>query len=102
MWTLRRMFRIPWTDLVRNEEVLGKAGLTSRELFDAIKKRKTSYLGHILRGPRYEFQRLILQGKIEGKRGIGRKKLSWLRNIRQWTGIHDFMSLQNAALNREI
>ena len=56
-----------------------------------------------MRGERYEFQRLILQGKIEGgKRGIGRKKLSWLRNIRQWTGIHDFQTLQNAAINRNI
>nr|CAH7716415.1 unnamed protein product [Callosobruchus chinensis] len=31
-------------------------------------------------------------GNMEGgRRGIGRKILSWLRNIRQWTGISDFM-----------
>nr|CAH7748771.1 unnamed protein product [Callosobruchus chinensis] len=40
-------------------------------------------------------------GKIEGgRRGIGRKKLSWLRNIRQWTEISDFQSIQEAARNR--
>ena len=77
--------------------------MIDRELLEAIKRRKIAYLGYIMRGERYEFQRLILQGKIEGgKRGIGRKKLSWLRNIRQWTGIHDFQTLQNAAINRNI
>lgn len=103
MWILRRMLRVSWVDHVRNEEVLQRAGLADRELFENIKKRKIGYLGHILRGERYHFQRLILQGKIEGgRRGIGRKKLSWLRNIRQWTGIRNLQELQDAAINRLI
>nr|CAH7722793.1 unnamed protein product [Callosobruchus chinensis] len=81
MWTLRRMLKISWTEHVRND-VLRMAGLEDRELFEHTKKRKISYLGHIIRGERYEFQRLILQEKIEdGRRGIGRRKLSWLRSI---------------------
>lgn len=37
-----------------------------------MKKRKNGYLGYILRGTRYNFQLLILQGNIEGgKRGVG-------------------------------
>ncbi|KAI8422975.1 hypothetical protein MSG28_014065 [Choristoneura fumiferana] len=28
-----------------------------------------------------------MMGKIEGKRRVGRRKKSWLRNIREWTGI---------------
>ncbi|VEN33707.1 unnamed protein product, partial [Callosobruchus maculatus] len=41
--------------------------------------------------------------KIEGgKRGIGRKKLSCLRKIRQWTGTRSFREIQNTAVNREI
>nr|CAH7723139.1 unnamed protein product [Callosobruchus chinensis] len=100
MWTLRRMLKISWTEHVRNDDVLRMAGLEDRELFEHIKKRKISYLGHIIRGERYEFQRLILQGKIEGgRRGTGRKKLSWLRNIGQWTGISDFQSIQEVARN---
>nr|CAH7737600.1 unnamed protein product [Callosobruchus chinensis] len=103
MWTLRRMLKISWTEHVRNDDVLRMAGLEDVELFEHIKKRKISYLGHIIREERYEFQRLILQGKIEGgRRGIGRKKLSWLRNIRQWTGIRDFQSIQETARNRII
>nr|CAH7729152.1 unnamed protein product [Callosobruchus chinensis] len=103
MWTLRRMLKVSWTELVRNDDVLRMARLEDRELFEHIKKRKISYLGHIIRGERYEFQRLILQGKIEdGRRGLGRKKLSWLRNICQWTGTSDFQSIQKAARNRII
>nr|CAH7740793.1 unnamed protein product [Callosobruchus chinensis] len=103
MWTFRRMLKISWTKHVRSDDVLRTAGLEDRELFEHIIKRKISYLGHIIRGEPYEFQRLILQGNIEGgRRGRDRKKLSWLRNIRQWTGTSDFQSNQEAARNRII
>lgn len=102
MWTLRRILKISWVEKIRNEEVIRRAKLEDRELFETIKKRKIAYFGHIMRGERYELPRLILEGKIEGKRGIGRKKLSWLRNIRHWTGINDFGSLRDAANNRYI
>lgn len=39
-------------------------------------------------------------GKIEGKRGIGRKKVSWLRHIRHWTGLN-YEELIKAAGDRE-
>nr|CAH7732086.1 unnamed protein product [Callosobruchus chinensis] len=68
MWTLRRMLKISWTEHVKNDDVLRMAGLEDRELFEHIEKRKISYLGHIIRGERYEFQRLIVQGIIEGGR----------------------------------
>jgi len=41
------------------------------------------YLGHVIRNEKYQFLQLI----IEGKRGIDGKKISWLRNVRQWTGL---------------
>ena len=37
-----------------------------------IRYQKTSYLGHILRGDKYRLLQLILKGKIEGRRGVGR------------------------------
>nr|CAH7763302.1 unnamed protein product [Callosobruchus chinensis] len=74
MWTLRWMLKISWTEHIRNDDVLRMAGLEDQKLFEHIKKRKISYLGHIIRGELYEFQPLIVQGKIEGgRRGIGRK-----------------------------
>lgn len=86
MWILRRLLKIPWTAHVTNEEVLRRAQC-DRELLHIIKQRKTAYLGHIVRGSRYDILKLIMEGKIEGKRGLGRKKHSWLKNIRDWTGM---------------
>ncbi|XP_077291077.1 uncharacterized protein LOC143914659 [Arctopsyche grandis] len=84
MWVYRRMLKIPWTKKISNEAVLGMMG-RGRELVSVIKRRNMEYLGHMIRGPKYEFLRLMTMGKIEGKKWIGRKKLSWLRNMRMWT-----------------
>lgn len=99
MWVYRRMLRIPWTDRVSNERVLNQMN-KDRELLDIIKKRKAAYLGHIMRHSKYEFLQLIIEGKIEGKRGPGRRQCSWLKNIRDWTGL-DSHTLLRRAKNRE-
>ncbi|KAF0766394.1 Uncharacterized protein FWK35_00004205 [Aphis craccivora] len=31
-----------------------------------------------------QMMELILQGKIEGKRSVGRRRISWLKNLRDW------------------
>lgn len=100
MWCYRRLLKISWTERVTNEAVLQRLN-KERELLLTIKKRKTSYLGHVIRGEKYEVLQLILQGKIEGRRGIGRKQYSWLRNIRNWTGLRTVGELINCARNRE-
>lgn len=100
MWIIRRMLRIPWVDRVPNTEVLERAR-TQRELLTTIKCRKTGYFGHVLRGEKYRLLHLILKGRIDGRRGIGRKQLSWLRNIRTWTGIRNAEELFRTAEDRE-
>lgn len=83
MWCYRRMLRISWTEKKTNVEVLREMG-KERELITSIKARKLQYLGHMMRGNKYELMRVIMQGKIKGKRSIGRRRLSWLRNLREW------------------
>ncbi|CAG9831432.1 unnamed protein product [Diabrotica balteata] len=63
MWVFRRMLKTSWTDRVRNEEVLRRMN-REREPTEIVKKRKTSYLGHIFRHDRYNFLQLIIEGKI--------------------------------------
>jgi len=48
----------------------------------------------------YQLLRLLMEGKIEGRRGLGRRKCSWLKNIGEWTGL-DTCTLLRAARNRE-
>lgn len=75
---ISRMIRVSWTGKRRNNDIMKEAGV-ERTLFTNIKHRKIEYLGHVLRGEKYELQRLIMEGKIEGKGGIDRKSLSSLR-----------------------
>lgn len=88
MWCYRRMLRI----LERLQ--------TERTLLSTIKRRKLEYFGHMIRGPKYRPLQIIMQGKVEGKRPIGRKNLSWLRNIRTWCGLN-VEELFRIATNRE-
>jgi len=44
---------------------------------------------------------LIIEEKIEGKRKIGRKKMSWLRNVRQWTGLRTMQEVMHTIRNKE-
>lgn len=100
MWIHRRMLRVPWTDLLSNDEVLRRARV-ERQIMITVKCRKIAYLGHILRGEKYHLLQLIMKGKIEGKRGVGRRQISWLRNIREWTGIRNAVDLFRVAEDRD-
>ncbi|CAH2241180.1 jg3246 [Pararge aegeria aegeria] len=100
MWTFRRMLAISWTLKVSNEEVLRRVN-QRRELLHTIKIRKVAYLGHVLRHERYELLQLIMMGRVAGRRGVGRRKKSWLRNIREWTEIASAAELFRLAKDRQ-
>ncbi|CAH2216206.1 jg23697, partial [Pararge aegeria aegeria] len=44
---------------------------------------------------------LIMMGKVEGKRRVGRRKKSWLRTIREWTNIVSVETLFRLVQDRE-
>ena len=67
--------RIPWTNKVRNEEVLKRAG-RGRKLILEIRTKQMRFLGHLMRKDGLE--NLALTGKIEGKRSRGRKWSLWM------------------------
>ncbi|CAH1285836.1 unnamed protein product [Diabrotica balteata] len=82
MWLYRRMLRISWTARITNKEVLGKIKKEPEIVF-TIKRIQLQYLGHVMRNQhRYSLLQSILQGKVKGKRGPGRRRISWLRNLR--------------------
>jgi hypothetical protein len=77
MWCWRRMEKISWTDLVRNEGVLQSQG--GKEYPNTIKRRKANWIGHIVR--RNCLLKHAIEGKLErriemtGRRGRRRKQL---------------------------
>ena len=72
---IRRMMSIPWTNKLTNEEVLQRAGV-ERKLIGEIRTRQMRFLGHVIRKDGLE--NLALTGKMEGKRGRGRKRMLWM------------------------
>ena len=81
MWFLRRMLRISWTEKKTNEEVLKQAE-TKRLLIRTIRKRQMQFVGHLNRHKCIEH--LALTGKIEGKKGKGRPRKTYLNSLNSW------------------
>uniref|UniRef100_A0A2S2QJK3 Uncharacterized protein n=1 Tax=Sipha flava TaxID=143950 RepID=A0A2S2QJK3_9HEMI len=100
MWLYRRMLKISWTDRISNQRVLEKMG-KQKELLNTIKTRKLEYIEHIMSklNQRYNVLQLILQEKIEGKRSVGRRRISWMKNLRDWYNITS-IELFRASLDR--
>lgn len=98
MWLYRRMLRIPWTAHVSNNEVLDRMGKEVEVLYD-VKRRRLEYFGHVLRNEKYRLLQLVMEGKIEGRRRPGRRKTSWLKNLRDWYGT-DSVSLFRSAVSK--
>lgn len=97
-WCYRRMLRIAWTDKVTNVE-LRRRIQKDEEVINTLKKRKLEYFGHIMRGPKYALLQNIIEGKIKGRRSQGRRRTSWLKNLREWFGMTS-NQLFRAAVNK--
>jgi hypothetical protein len=63
IWCWRKMEKISWTDLVRNEEILLRVK-EQRKILHEIYKRKANWIGHILR--RNCLLKQVTEGKIKG------------------------------------
>ena len=81
-----------------NEQVLEDLGIKETTLLQSIKQRQIRYYGHIRRHE--SLQKKILEGKIDGKRGRGRRRNCWTMNIRDATGMK-INECCEAALDRE-
>lgn len=104
MRNLQRMLGISWVDQLPNKDILQRVNsIVDRELFEDVKRRETSYLGHILCLERFHFQRFIIQGKIEGgkNRNSYKKIILPTKYITKNTNTK-LPELQNAAINKTL
>lgn len=87
IWVYRRMLRISWVDQITNKEVL-RTGNTELELISTIKPRNLQYLGHIMRNAaQNSLPQNLLQAKKHGKRGLRKRRILLLKNLRTWFSI---------------
>jgi hypothetical protein len=80
MWCWRRMEKISWTDRVNSEAVLHRVKEES-DILHKIRRRKTNWIGHILR--RNCLLKHIIEGRISGTRKRGRRRKQLLDDFKK-------------------
>ena len=78
MWCWRRLLKVECSDKRMNEWVLEEVR-EKRTLLQSIKERKKKWLGHVLRHEGLLLE--CIEGKMEGKRGRGRRRLGMLSEL---------------------
>ena len=82
----RKILRVSWIAKKTNEWVLETAGV-ERTLLGTVKSRKLSYYGHVMRKQGNSLEKEIMQGTIPGTRARGRPRMTWMDNVKTWTGL---------------
>ena len=80
MWCWRKLLCIPWTAKRTNESVRHEIGKKD-SLFNSVMKQKLQYFGHVARREGINLEKVIMFGKVEGKRSRGRQRLRWTDGI---------------------
>jgi hypothetical protein len=88
------MQKIIWRDSVKNEEVLQRVNEKSN-IPHTIKRRKTNWIGHILR--RHCLLKHVIEGKIEGTGRRGRRNKQLRDVLKEMSG---YCQLKEEALER--
>ena len=74
--------RVPWTAKRSNQSILKEIS-SEYSLEELMLKLKLQYFGHLVRRSD-SFEKTLMLGKIEGRRGGGRQRMRWLDGITDW------------------
>ena len=75
----RRLLRVPWTARRSNQSILKEIS-SGCSLEGLMLKLKRQYLGHLMQRA-YSFEKILMLGKIEGRRRRGQQRMRWLDGI---------------------
>ncbi|CAH2217152.1 jg1490 [Pararge aegeria aegeria] len=95
MWCWRRLLRIPWTAFRPNVSILEELKVKER-LSSTVQIRILKFFGHITRD-KHSMERLVVQGKVEGKRSRGRSPTRWTDIIKATTQTSIVQCSRNAG-----
>ena len=79
MWCWRRPLRVPWTARRSNQSILKKIS-PEYSLEGLVLKLKLQYFGHLMKRAD-SLEKILMLGKIEGRRRRGQQKMRWLEVI---------------------
>ena len=79
LWCWRRLLRVPWTARRSNQSILKEINY-EYSIEWLMLKLKLQYFGHLMQRTD-SFEKTLMLGKIEGRRGRGRQRIRWLDGI---------------------
>ena len=79
LWCWRRFLRVPGTARRSNQSILKEIS-PEYSLEGLMLKLKLQYFGHLI-GRADSFEKTLMLGKMEGRRGRGRQRMRWLDGI---------------------
>ena len=79
LWCWRRLLRVPWTARRSNQSILKEIS-PEYSLEGLMLKLKLQYFGHLMQRAD-SLEKILMRGKIEGRRRRGRQKMRWLDGI---------------------
>ena len=79
LWYWRRLLRVPWTARRSNQSILKEISL-EYSLEGLMLKLKLHYFGHLMQRTD-SFEKILMLGKIEGRRRRGWQRIRWLDGI---------------------
>ena len=79
LWCWRRLLRVPWTARRSNQSILKE--ISPECLLEGLMlKLKLQYFGHLM-WRADSLEKILMLGKIEGRRRRGRQRMRWLDGI---------------------
>ena len=79
LWCWRRLLRVPWIARRSNQSILKEIS-PEYSLEGLMLKLKLQSFGHLMRRAD-SFEKILILGKIEGRRRRGRQRMRWLDGI---------------------
>ena len=79
LWCWRRLLRVPWTARRSDQSILKEIS-PEYSLEGLVLKLKLQYFGHLMRRTD-SLEKILMLGRIEGRRRRGRQKMRWLDGI---------------------
>ena len=79
LWCWRRLLKVPWTARRSNQSLLEQIS-PGCSLEGLMLKLKLQYFGHLMRRAD-SFEKILMLGKIEGRRRRGWQRMRWLDGI---------------------